>query len=104
MTIQLNTDKNIDGSARLENYLSELLSEELSHYEDLITRVEVHLSDENGAKTGPDDKKCVMEVRIRNKQPIAVTSHGDNIEIAISNGVDKLKASLATQKGRLENH
>lgn len=104
MITQVNTDKNIEGSARLEKYVDELLSGELEYYEDLITRVEVFLSDENGAKTGPDDKKCVMEARLRNKQPIAVTSHGGSIEIALSTGIDKLKAALATQKSRLESH
>ena len=50
MTIILNTDKNISGNERLDNYVNTTIKEELSRFEDYVTRIEVHLSDENGAK------------------------------------------------------
>ena len=94
MTILLNTDKNISGNERLESYVNSTISEELSRFSEHITRIEVHLSDENGDKEGVNDKRCVLEARIKNKQPIAVTSDENTTEKAISDALDKLKVSI----------
>lgn len=102
MTIQINTDKNIEGSARLESYTKETIKEELSRFSDHITRVEVHLSDENAGKTGKDDKRCMLEVRLKNKQPLAVTSHADKLEKAVSDALNKAKKSIGTTYSKLE--
>ena len=45
MIIQINTDKNIAGDERLESYLNTIIKDELSHFSDNITRIEVHLAD-----------------------------------------------------------
>jgi hypothetical protein len=73
LKIQLNTDKNITGDERLESYLSSLIENELSRFSDHITRIEIHLADENGPKNGENDKRCALEARIEGRQPIAVT-------------------------------
>lgn len=84
MKIQLNTDKNIPGDERLENYLSSLIENELSRFNDQITRIEVHLADENGQKRGENDKRCMLEARLENRQPIAVTNHANTVEKAVN--------------------
>jgi hypothetical protein len=94
MTIQINTDNNIESSARLEDYLKTFLNEELSRYSDDITRIELHLSDENGSKGGGNDKRCMLEARLINKKPFAVVSTADTIEKAVSDAAIKLKSSL----------
>ena len=94
MTIILNTDKNISGNARLEGYVNSTINEELARFEEHITRIEVHLSDENGAKEGVKDKRCMLEARLRNKQPLAVTSHGDTMEKSLNDAINKLKTLL----------
>ena len=104
MTIQLNTDKNIEGSERLTNYINDTISEELSRFNDYITRIEVHLSDENGAKEGANDKKCVLEARIKNKQPIAATSNADTVEKALSDSLSKIKAAVGKVKSKSADH
>jgi len=104
LKIQLNTDKNILGDERLESYLSSLIENELSRFSDHITRIEVHLSDENGQKKGANDKRCMLEARLENRQPIAVTSHADTVEKAVNDALDKLKASIETIHDRLKNH
>jgi hypothetical protein len=43
----------------------------------------VHLGDENGAKSRPDDKRCMMEVRVQRRQPIAVTRHAATLDDAV---------------------
>lgn len=104
MTIQFNTDKNIEGHERLEAYVKTTVAEKLARFNNHITRVEVHLTDENGGKTGPKDKRCVLEARLENRQPIAVTSHSDTIEKAVNEAISKLKASLDTAYGKLKQH
>ena len=70
MNILINTDNSIDGNERTNKYFSEAISKDLARFENDITRIEVHLTDENGSKTGKDDKKCTMEARVKNHQPI----------------------------------
>jgi ribosome-associated translation inhibitor RaiA len=104
MTIQFNTDNNIKVSEELRTPLISLISEELSRFSHQITRVEVHLSDENGDKQGLNDKRCMIEARLAGMNPIAVTNHANTHEKAVEGAVDKLKASLNTILGRLRNH
>lgn len=104
MIIQLNTDKNIAGDERLESYLNSIIKEELSNFSEHITRIEVHLADENSQKNGQNDKRCILEARIKNRQPIAVTSHANTVEIALNDALERLKASLETIEGRLKNY
>ncbi len=104
MIIQLNTDKNIAGDERLESYLNAIIIDELSNFSDNITRIEVHLSDENSQKKGEGDKRCMIEARLENRQPIAVTSNANTVEAAVNDALEKLKASLETIEGRLKNY
>ncbi|MRX66473.1 Sigma 54 modulation protein / S30EA ribosomal protein [Flavobacterium resistens] len=96
MKIQINTDKNIDGHARLESYFSGELEKGLARFEDKITRIEVHFGDENGEKFSLQDKKCVIEVRPQKLQPITVTEHAETLEKAFSGALSKIKKSLTT--------
>ncbi len=104
MQIQFNTDKNVTASEDLIDSSTSLISEELSRFSDQITRVEVHLSDENGNKDGINDKRCMVEARLAGMQPIAVTDHANTHEQAVSGAIDKLKTSLETLTGRLKNY
>jgi ribosome-associated translation inhibitor RaiA len=104
MTIQLNTDNNLSVHEAFGTKLEDLLSEELSRFSEYITRLEVHLSDENGAKDGANDKRCMIEARLEGRQPIAVTANADTHEQSVASAIDKLKNSLDTIFGRLRNH
>lgn len=104
MKIQFNTDKTINGEERNENHFTSLIEEGLKRYESHLSRVEVHLSDENGKKDGLNDMKCLLEARIEGKQPIVVSHQADKPELAVSGAVDKLKASLETIIGKMNNH
>ena len=104
MTIQLNTDNNLSVHEAFGNELDDLLSEELSRFSEHITRLEVHLSDENGSKNGIKDKRCLLEARLEGRQPMAVTALADTYELAVNSAIDKLKAALDTIIGRLRNH
>lgn len=104
MTIQINTDHNVSVHEAFESQLDAMLTEELSRFGDHITRLEVHLSDENGNKQEQNDKRCLIEARLAGRQPIAVTSRANDYEMAVSGAIEKLKASLETIMGKLKNH
>ena len=104
MTIQINTDNNLSVHEAFGNKLDDLLTEELNRFSDYITRLEVHLSDENGSKHGINDKKCLLEARLAGRQPIVVTEEGNDYELAVHGAIRKLKTSLDTIVGKSKNH
>jgi len=104
MTIQINTDKNLSVHEAFEAQLDNLFSEELIRFSEHITRLEVHLSDENGNKQGLNDKRCMIEARIEGRQPIAVTDRANDYERAVGGAIEKMKASLDTIVGKLRHH
>ena len=104
MQIQFNTDKTVDGHERMQSHFSEEITESLKRFEDKITRVEVHVGDENNEKFGVDDKRCMIEVRLAGKNPVAATNHANTIEKAVSGATDKMKKLLTTTFEKLKAH
>ena len=102
MIVQLNADKNIEGTARLESYVSEKISHGLKHFAENITRVEVHLSDQNGEREGSDDIHCKIEARIEGIQPAIVVGKSGSPEKALDEAIDKMKAKLGTIMGKIK--
>ena len=96
MTVQINTDNKVEGHARLKAYISDELKTSLARFEDKVTRLEVHFGDENSDKSGVNDKRCVIEARPINMQPVAVTNHADTTEKAFHGALDKIKKVLET--------
>jgi ribosome-associated translation inhibitor RaiA len=103
MKIQINSDNHITGREALVEQAEATVTSALGHLAEQITRVEVHLSDENGEKTGVRDKRCMMEARLEGHQPIAVTDEADSLDEAIAGAADKLKRSLDHTLGRVHD-
>jgi non-homologous end joining protein Ku len=76
----------------------------LNRFSEYITRIEVHLSDENGGKEGQNDKRCMIEARLEGRQPITVKAHADSHEQSVADAIEKLKNSPVTILRRLRNH
>jgi ribosome-associated translation inhibitor RaiA len=104
MQIQINTGHNISGREEMIRQTEAVVKNSLGHLADHITRVEVHISDENNKKGGGYDKRCLMEARLEGHQPIAVTHEAKTVVQAISGAADKLKNSLDHTLGRLSDH
>lgn len=103
MQIQINTDSNIEGRKRLFEHVEENVWNELGRFSERVTRVEVHLSDENSdKKSGAKDKRCMMEARLADHQPVAVSHEAETMKQAIDGAAEKLKRSLETTIGRLD--
>lgn len=104
MKIQLNTDINIDGNEALAAEVSGMIEHALRHVSGHITRVEVHLGDENGAKSGQRDMRCMLEARLEGRQPVAVTDHAATLTQAVHGAAQKLSNLLSSTQGRLHDH
>ena len=104
MNIEIRTDKNIQGSERLISYIRSELTQEFQRYSERITHFSVHISDENGEKTGDHDKRCMIEARPAGLKPVAVTNKAANIDASIHGAIDKLKRSLEHLYEKKEQH
>ena len=100
MQIQLNTDKNVQGDDALSAWVEHELRERLGRFGDSITRIEVHLSDFNGARAGDQDKRCKLEARLAGRQPMVVSHDAGKVADAMFGAVDKLQRLLGTVLGR----
>lgn len=104
MQIQVNTDRHIEGSTELTIQVEAALEGALTRFSDRITRVEVHLSDENGSqKSGGSDKRCVLEARLAGMQPIKVSADGPSHELALDGAVKNLAKLLGRTLERLDS-
>lgn len=104
MIIQVNTDRNIEGNVELLQQIETVVGISLERFSDQITRVEVHLSDENSNKKfGTHDMRCLLEARLAGIQPMAVSHQAATIEQAVDGAVDKLMNSIDTTLGKLDN-
>lgn len=104
MNVQVNTDHNIEGSEDLNTFIKSRLSEDFSRFNNAITRIEVHITDQNAHKSGAQDKKCLLEARVANRQPVVVSHNAETVHQAFEAASDKLMRSLNSMVGRLNNH
>ena len=104
MQIQTHTDHNLSGGESLATSVRATVEDALSRFSAHITRVEVHLSDENADKHGRNDKRCMMEARLEGHAPIAVTHHAATVGQAIDGAADRLVHLLEHTLGRLRDH
>ncbi len=104
MQVQINTDSSIEGSEAIAQQVESAIRNNLDRFSQQITRVEVHLSDENSNKKfGTQDQRCSIEVRLANHQPIAVSDQAATLEQSVSGAAEKMKHLLDTTLGRLRD-
>jgi RNA polymerase sigma factor (sigma-70 family) len=104
MQIQINSENNIDSSAELTRRVEVVVEGALGRFGDRITRVEVHLSEDNNSqKSGGNEKRCVMEARLAGFQPITVSHQGSSLEQALDGAADKLEKTLKRTLGRKDS-
>jgi ribosome-associated translation inhibitor RaiA len=102
MLVQFNTDNSVQGNEALAHMAEAIVTSALGHFTEHITRVEVHLSDENSdKKVGTDAKRCLLEARLASRQPIAVSHQAATLEQAIEGAAQKMARAVETVLGRL---
>lgn len=103
MQIVINTDKTIDRHQGLDDHVNTVVSAAVQRFADHITRVEVHLSDDNSQKSADGGNRCLLEARVTGYQPIAVSAHAITLHQAIAGASDKLKRAIDSALGRLHD-
>ena len=104
MHVQINTDSNIEGDNALTQQVEAVVRGALGRFSERITRVDVNLSDENSdKKSGIDDMRCLPEASLVGLQPTVVSHQAATVEQAVDGAAGKLKRSLETTFGRLDD-
>lgn len=104
MDIKINTDNHIEGSQRfIDNYIKEI-ENSMARFDDHVTRFEVYFSDENSDKNTPDDKKCVIEARVKHKNPERVSHNASEIHQAFEGAVKKMRKVLEKVVDMQQSH
>jgi ribosome-associated translation inhibitor RaiA len=101
MLVHLTTDNHIQGREKLVQEVESAVEAALARFQPQLTRVEVHLRDENGHKPGDNDKQCTLEARLAGLPPLAATGNGANLDQALDGALEKLVAQLDHKLGRL---
>lgn len=89
-------------SDALDSRIRETLETTLAHLTDRLTRVEVHLGDENAHKGGENDKRCLLEARPKGLDPVVVEVHGEDFYETVHEAAGKLKRTLSRTFEKLE--
>ena len=103
MHIQINTDAHSDGGEQQGARVRATVESALTRFSGQITRVEVHLSDENSRKGGPGTVRCMIEARVEGRPPTAVTARAGAVEDAVNGAAGKLTRLLDSTLGRLRD-
>jgi ribosome-associated translation inhibitor RaiA len=94
MLIQVNFG-DVQHSPAIESWAEERVRTQMGHLAERLTRVEVHLRDDNSAsKSSGDDKRCVMEARIAGRRPLAVDHSGGDLYKVIDETAGKLSRAV----------
>lgn len=104
MEIIINSDHNVETTAEFKNYFEGELEKKLKRFEAYITRYEVFFSDESSNKDTINDHKCVIEARVKGKNPERVSANGDTTKKAFDSAVDKIRAVLDKVVALQRNH
>lgn len=104
MIVLINSDNNLDVHESYQAQLKDVISEELTNFDEHTNRIEVHLSDQNSSKESDDDKRCLIEDRLKGRQPVAEIDAAKTYDQAVNGAIDKLNTLLETILGRIRNH
>lgn len=102
MQIQIHT-AGVDNSEAVITRTREEIEHALRNFRDQVTRVEIHLHDDNGPKHGKD-KRCVLEIRLAGHQPMAVEAADVDLYQAITMAAGKAERAVRHKVERHEAH
>ncbi len=97
LLIEVRTSHTVPGSASLDAHVESVISGTLSRFFERLTRIDVYLNDENGAKSGGSDKHCQIEARPAASKPVSASANAATIEKALTTAAGKMKRLLTTK-------
>ncbi len=103
MEIQFNTNSSVMGTENVAERIEAQLRNRLGRFEDRLTRLEVHVRDDNANKGGVD-KSCTIEARPRGGNPVSVTAQASDVDGAAREAGAKMASLLDSQFGKADRH
>ena len=100
MQIRINSDHHVNPSPQMAGRIQARVRDTLERFSDRITRVEIHLNDENGVKGG-NDKRCLMEARVAGVGPVDVEHEAPDLDLAVDGAIEKLQRALEHKLGKI---
>lgn len=101
MQVHVHTDHNIALDAELRARIEASTEDAVAQFEDRVSRVEVHLTDQSGGKR--TDLRCVMTADANGLAPIVVADSAETVAKAIAAATEALRASLRDTFERIED-
>lgn len=104
LKIIINSDSNLEVGESLIKDIESTIAGRLGRFESQLTRVVVHVRDENAHKTGgQDDKRCMIEARPEGMDSINVSHHAPSLTEAVNHATRKLERLLDDTFQRLND-
>jgi ribosomal subunit interface protein len=86
--------KDIERTDAIDQRVHEAARKQLGRFAERLTRLEVHISDNNAGKSGPDDKRVLVEARPRSMDPVVADATGDDLYATIDAAAAKMRRLL----------
>ncbi|MEU0543660.1 ribosomal subunit interface protein [Nocardia sp. NPDC005978] len=103
MQIQVFADKHVGGGATLIERAEDGIASVLDRFAEHLTRVEAHITDVNGHKSGHEDKRCSLEARPKGQPPVATNHKASTVEEAYLGAAESMAHLLDSKFGRLHH-
>jgi ribosome-associated translation inhibitor RaiA len=101
MHIEISAGPNIEVHEALADRVAGDVESALNRFGKHVTRVKVHLSDQNSdKKVGHDAMRCMIEARLEGRRPIAVTHLATTLDAAVDGAAGKLAGMIESTQGR----
>lgn len=101
MKVLVHTDRNIHADAGDLRRIEADVAHSLARFDEDLTRIEVHLSDQSAGRSTVDDIHCLLEARPARQDPVTVNHQAATVEDALGGATDKLEALLTHKFDRL---
>ncbi len=96
--------KGLDRTDAIDQRVRDACTKQLKRFASRVTRVEAHISDENANKSGPDDKKVLIEVRPSSMDPVVVDAQGSDLYATIDAAAAKMQRLLDRHFDKHDDH
>jgi len=93
--IEVRAASSVKGSAGLDAFAEKVVTAALSRFLPRLTRIDVHLSDDNAAREGGRDKRCQIEAHPASQQPVSASATAATLEKALTTAANHMKRLLA---------
>lgn len=100
MDFQFNTANSITGDDDVRARIEATVRQKLSRISDSLTRVELHLGDEDGPVRDGAGKRATLEARPKGDKPFTVTHTATTVDLAAAGAADKCLSVFERLQGK----